>query len=88
MSKERFPRNVRVKYRTRIRCTQASEARSCPDGRAYYLEDVEAAVVNGLREQLGRPEAVALYVKAYNDERLRLAATSSTSAPRLRSGWR
>ena len=60
--------------RTRIRCTQALEARTCSDGRAYYLEDIEAAVVGGLKEQLGQREAVALYVKTYNDERLRLAA--------------
>lgn len=64
----------RRKDRTRIRCTQASEARTCPDGRAYYLEDIEAAVVGGLRERLGEREAIALYVKTYNDERLRLAA--------------
>lgn len=60
--------------RTRIRCTQALEARTCSDGRAYYLEDIEAAVVEGLKAQLGQREAIALYVKTYNDERLRLAA--------------
>ena len=36
--------------RTRIRCTQALEARTCSDGRAYYLEDIEAAVVGGLKD--------------------------------------
>lgn len=64
----------RRKDRTRIRCTHAVEARTCPDGRAYYLEDIEAAVVGGLKAQLGQREAIALYVKTYNDERLRLAA--------------
>ncbi|WP_429067742.1 recombinase family protein [Bosea sp. OAE752] len=60
--------------RTRIRCTHYVEARTCSNGRAYYLEDIEAAVVGGLKEQLGQREAIGLYVKTYNDERLRLAA--------------
>lgn len=60
--------------RVRIRCTQASEADSCTNRRAYYLDGIEADVVAGLREQLGQREAIALYLKTYNDERRRLAA--------------
>lgn len=62
--------------RIRIRCTQASEAQSCSNRRAYYLDGIEADVVSGLREQLGQREAIALYLKTYNDERRRLAADS------------
>lgn len=70
------------KGRTRIRCTVAIESLTCGNARAYYLEDIEAAVVGGQRE------AIALYVKAYNDERRRLAADSVNQCAQMENGWR
>ncbi len=44
-----------------------------PNRRRYYLDDIERIVVSGLREHLGTREAIAYYVKCYNEERRRVA---------------
>nr|WP_244491514.1 recombinase family protein [Bosea sp. Root381] len=62
--------------RIRIRCTTATESGSCANRRAYYLDSVEQAVVAGLRERMADREAIALYVRIYNEERQRLAAST------------
>ncbi|MGO4264025.1 recombinase zinc beta ribbon domain-containing protein, partial [Lysobacter sp. TAB13] len=53
----------RHRGRIRIRCTQAQEARSCENGRAYQLDGIEAAVVGGLRERMADRPAIELYVR-------------------------
>ncbi|MFC5423007.1 recombinase family protein [Bosea eneae] len=60
--------------RVRIRCTTAAESGSCGNRRSYYLDQVEQAVVGGLRERMADREAIALYIRVYNEERQRLAA--------------
>lgn len=62
--------------RIRIRCTTAAESGSCGNRRSYYLDQVEQAVVGGLRERMADREAIALYVRVYNEERQRLAAST------------
>lgn len=60
--------------RTRIRCSTYRESKSCTNNRTYHLEAIEAAVIGGLAAKLQDREAIAHYVKTYNDERQRLAA--------------
>ena len=60
--------------RVRIICSRAKESRSCTNGRSFYLDRIEAAVVGGIREQLVDQEGIRYYVKVYNEERQRLAA--------------
>jgi hypothetical protein len=38
-----------------------------------HRRKIEAAVLDGLREVLKQPDYLAIYVKAYNEERTRLA---------------
>jgi site-specific DNA recombinase len=64
----------RDRGRIRIRCTTSTESGSCDNRRAYYLDQIEQAVVGGLRERMADREAIALYVRTYNAERQRLAA--------------
>jgi len=44
----------------------------------YYLDDVERRVIGGLRKELGTPEAIAYFVRCYNEERRKRAAGSQT----------
>jgi site-specific DNA recombinase len=59
---------------TRIRCSRAVEAGTCTNKRAYRLERIERAVIEGVELQLEHPDLLAAYVKAYRDERMRDAA--------------
>ena len=54
--------------------SRAKEAGTCSNKRPYYLEPIERAVTAGLRERLGNRDAIALYIKTYNEKRERLAA--------------
>lgn len=58
----------------RISCSQFLEAQTCENGRGYYVDDIEHAVIGGLRVRLGSPAAIAHFVRAYNDERRRQSA--------------
>jgi site-specific DNA recombinase len=57
--------------RPRLVCTQRREAGACDHQRVYYLDEIERMVVGGLRVQLGSREAIAVFVRAYNEERRR-----------------
>ena len=57
----------------RIQCSTYKESRSCSNGSRYYIEKVERLVVDSLRVQLADPELIAEYVKAYREERARIA---------------
>jgi site-specific DNA recombinase len=61
----------------RIRCTTATESGSCSHGRRYYVEKIEKATLEALREQLRHPELLKRFVQEYHAERQRLAAVSS-----------
>ncbi len=60
--------------RIRIRCSAATESGTCPDPKTFYLDTVEAAVLNGLTAEMRHPDVIAEYVRTYHEERKRLAA--------------
>lgn len=55
----------------------------CPDPRTFYLDTVEAAVLNGLTTELRHPEVIAEYVPTYHAERKQLTAEASRHRLRL-----
>ncbi|HEY3658054.1 MAG TPA: recombinase family protein, partial [Steroidobacteraceae bacterium] len=61
--------------RPRLICTQRREAGACSNKRVYYLDEIERMVVTGLRDELGSREAIALFVRTYNEERQRRSAS-------------
>jgi site-specific DNA recombinase len=63
--------------RPRCVCTQWREAGACDHRRVYYLDEIERMVVGGLRAELGSREAVAVFVRAYNEERRRRDASAT-----------
>ncbi|MCO6185157.1 recombinase family protein [Rhizobium sp. L1K21] len=69
--------------RIRIRCSAATESGSCPDPKTFYLETVEATVLDGLRAELQSPKVLAEYVKTYHEERKRLSAEANSNRVRL-----
>jgi site-specific DNA recombinase len=69
--------------RVRIRCSAATESGICPDPKTFYLDTVEAAVLNGLTAELRNPEVIAEYVRTYHAERKRLAVEANRSRLRL-----
>lgn len=62
---------------TRILCASVSESGTCSNSRRYYLAPIERTVVAGLKERMGSRAAIELYVKAFDEERRRLAHNSS-----------
>jgi len=69
--------------RIRIRCSAATESGTCNDAKTFYLDTVESAVLSGLKAELRRPRVIAEYVRAYHEERVKLAAQSKAKARRL-----
>ena len=69
--------------RVRIRCSAAKESGICPDGKTFYLDAVEKAVLGGLRAEMHTPKVIAEYVRTYLEERKRLAAKSNAKRQRL-----
>jgi hypothetical protein len=69
--------------RVRIRCSAAKESGTCPDGKTFYLDSVEKAVLGGLRAEMRAPKVIAEYVRTYLEERKRLAASSNAKRQRL-----
>ena len=59
--------------RLRIVCTRSRESGTCNSRRAFYMDDIEQRIVAGLRSRLGNKQAIARYLKTFNDERRRLA---------------
>ena len=60
--------------RVRLRCSAHSNSGSCPAPRTYYLEKVEALVLDSLAYHLDEPDLIIEYFKSYEDERRRLNA--------------
>jgi site-specific DNA recombinase len=69
--------------KTRIRCSAVRENGSCSNHRIVYLRDVERAVLTGMREELKDPKLIEAYARNYNEERQRLAASSTSTRARL-----
>ena len=57
----------------RVQCAGFRESGTCSNGRKISRSAIEALVFEGLRDELAHPEAIAEYVKTYNEERRRLA---------------
>ena len=60
--------------RRRLHCSTHREFGSCSESRTFYLDVIEAAVLGALRTELQAPAVIAESVKAYHEERQRLAA--------------
>ena len=69
--------------KTRIRCSAVRESGSCSNRRIVYLRDVERAVLNGMQEELKDPRLIEAYARNYNEERQRLAASSTSTRTKL-----
>jgi len=69
--------------RIRIRCSAATESGICQDGKTFYLDTVESAVVTGLQAEMRHPHVIAEYVRTYHEERKRLAAQTDAKRSRL-----
>ncbi len=69
--------------RVRIRCSAAKESGTCSDGKTFYLDSVEKAVLGGLKAEMRAPKIIAEYVRTYLEERKRLAASSNAKRQRL-----
>ena len=63
--------------RIRIVCTSAKESGVCAVRTPFYLDTIERAVIDGLRNRLTDRGAIELYLKVYNEERQRLASEAS-----------
>ncbi len=59
-----------------IECGRAKETGTCGSRRKIKLELVNEAVLKGIKENLDCPEAIAEYIRTYNEERQRLAQDS------------
>jgi site-specific DNA recombinase len=53
----------------RIQCSTVRESGSCTNRARYYVQKIEAVVVEGLRTTLANPSLVQEYVRAYVEER-------------------
>jgi site-specific DNA recombinase len=69
----------------RVQCSTYRESGSCSNSRMVNRNKIEAAVLDGLREVLKQPEYLAVYVKAYNEERNRLARGAIRNRSKLES---
>jgi site-specific DNA recombinase len=58
----------------RIACSTDRESRTCPDPHKFYLEWVEETVLETLRKGLAEPAVVQQAIKAYEEQRRRMAA--------------
>jgi site-specific DNA recombinase len=57
--------------RTRIECSRHRDHGNCPDPQTFYLDVVEQAVVQVMRQQLEDPQLMTTYVEAYNAARMK-----------------
>jgi site-specific DNA recombinase len=59
--------------RMRLRCSRARESGTCLNPEIFYLDTVESTVLEALRAELRDPCMITEYVRAYHEERNRLA---------------
>ncbi|MFN3349467.1 recombinase family protein [Pseudorhodoplanes sp.] len=67
----------------RLQCSAFRESGTCDNKRMVYRDDIEAAVLDGLRSHLIEPKFFDHFVRTYNAERERLAKTLANSKPKL-----
>ena len=71
------------KRSARLQCGTFKESGSCTNSRKVNRDAIEAAVFAGLKDELSNPIAVTEYIKAYNDERRRLAREAGDEMSKL-----
>jgi site-specific DNA recombinase len=63
--------------RKRVRCTRDAESGTCPNPRTFYLDTIEASVLDALGDELRNPKRITEFVRIYHEERRGLAAKDS-----------
>jgi site-specific DNA recombinase len=71
------------KRSARLQCGTYKESGSCTNSRKVNRDAIEAAVFAGLKDELSNPIAITEYIKAYNDERRRLAREAGDQMSKL-----
>ena len=69
--------------RPRIRCSANRESGTCENGRRYYLDRIERAVVEGLRDVFDQPDVIAEYVHTYRETKRNEIAEATRNRTRL-----
>jgi hypothetical protein len=60
--------------RVRVHCSTRRESGSCENARVFYMDEIERAVLAGLKQHLKAPALLKEFVEAYQRERERLSA--------------
>ncbi|MGO6815310.1 recombinase family protein [Rhizobium leguminosarum] len=60
--------------RTRLRCSAHTNSGACPNPKTFYLEEVEALVIDSLTRELASPAQIQAYAKAHMEQRQAEAA--------------
>ena len=58
----------------RINCTTMKESGSCDNRKVFYMDQIEKAVLSGLKQHLEAPGVLKAFVESYQQERERLAS--------------
>jgi hypothetical protein len=69
--------------RIRIQCVNAKHGAGCDNGRAYHVDRVERAVIDGLKTQIGSKEAIAYYIRVFNEEQRLQSADAIANRSKL-----
>ncbi|MGJ4972862.1 recombinase family protein [Bradyrhizobium sp. HKCCYLRH1073] len=67
----------------RIQCSTFRESGKCSNGRRIKRDDVEHLTLSGMQRELAKPAYLVEYVKAYNDERRKLARDAGSQRGKL-----
>ncbi|WP_440589614.1 recombinase family protein [Pelagibacterium mangrovi] len=59
--------------RTRLRCSAHTNSGNCPDPKTYYLDEVEALVIESLTKELATADQIKRYAEVYQKERRKQA---------------
>ena len=60
--------------RVRIHCSRRRESGACNNNRIFYMDEIEAAVLAGLKQHLKAPHLLREFAEAYQQERERATA--------------
>ena len=69
--------------RIRVRCSSYNENRMCSEKRRFYLDRIERAVIEGLREQMANPILIEEYLMAYREARRSEIAEATKNRTRV-----
>lgn len=77
------------KGRPRIRCSTSKESGACDNGRRYYLDSIERAVIEGVRARIENPGEIAAHLWSYqqaerDDARRRAKAEKKLAAAKAK----